>query len=242
MKELRQTKLTFGLEPEVDLYRVSARLGFRDFRKTSCIVRSVTARDHHTCQFCGFRSAKYQQIVPVSEPLRDLNNLVTSCIFCEQVAHLNLVPQYRSGVLIWLPEVSQIELNRVMPAVYVCRITQGLGATKARSVLDRLVETRGHARRRFGSDDPEELVKSLRTRKEGMHAQLQPPVIEEGLRLMPLDRRIVRESELEFNQFPQILAFWRSKNGPLYGEKASTILEHFIERLTKRDGPYRGNQ
>jgi intracellular multiplication protein IcmJ len=34
------------------------------------------------------------------------------------------------------------------------------------------------------------------------------------LRLFPLDRRIIREADLEFNQFPQILAYWRSKDGP----------------------------
>ncbi len=35
-----------------------------------------------------------------------------------------------------------------------------------------------------------------------------------GFRLLPLDRRVIREGELEFNQFPQVLAYWRSKEGP----------------------------
>jgi hypothetical protein len=38
-----------------------------------------------------------------------------------------------------------------------------------------------------------------------------------SLRIYPADRRIVREGDLEFNQFPQILAYWRSKDGP-FGE------------------------
>ena len=29
---------------------------------------------------------------------------------------------------------------------------------------------------------------------------------------------IIKEGDLEFNQFPQILAFWRSKDGPFGGK------------------------
>ena len=43
----------------------------------------------------------------------------------------------------------------------------------------------------------------------------------DGVRIFPLDRRIIKEAELEFNQFPQILAYWRSKAGP-FGGKAPT--------------------
>ncbi|MFA7457021.1 MAG: type IV secretion protein DotN, partial [Micavibrio sp.] len=39
----------------------------------------------------------------------------------------------------------------------------------------------------------------------------------DGVRLFPLDRRNVSEGELKFNQFPQILAYWRSKDGPFAG-------------------------
>ena len=35
-----------------------------------------------------------------------------------------------------------------------------------------------------------------------------------GLRLLPIDRRVIRSDGFEFNQFPQALAFWRSADGP----------------------------
>ena len=51
-----------------------------------------------------------------------------------------------------------------------------------------------------------------------------------GLRLFPLDRRIIKEQDLEFNQFPQILAYWRSKDGP-FGGKVPSQWKNFYAEL-----------
>jgi intracellular multiplication protein IcmJ len=86
-------------------------------------------------------------------------------------------------------------------------------ADAARRSLEVVLARREDARARLGTDDPYILATVLRdyiTDKayEARQAKL------DGIRLFPLDRRIIKEADLEFNQFPQILAYWRSKDGP----------------------------
>ncbi|PJB71568.1 MAG: type IV secretion protein DotN [Alphaproteobacteria bacterium CG_4_9_14_3_um_filter_47_13] len=181
--------------------------------------QKIFERDGHSCQCCGFRSVKYQDVYfrngIVSDPRPD--NMATLCIFCHQCFHLDSVSEMRSGVLIWLPEIEQTDLHHIARAVYVARISQGPIADAARRSLEVLMHRREEARRRLGTDDPFILATVLRdyiTQKsyESRKVKL------EGLKLFPLDRRIIKESDLEFNQFPQILAYWRSKDGPFGGK------------------------
>ncbi len=59
-----------------------------------------------------------------------------------------------------------------------------------------------------------------------------------GFRILPLDRRIIKEGDLEFNQFPQILAYWRSKDGPFGDmpppEMGQDVLRAARESLRRR--------
>lgn len=178
------------------------------------VRRTVQARDANRCRFCGFESWKYQEVVALSGSPWDVDGTVTACIFCHQVACLDVVPAMRSGVLVWLPEVPQATLHHMARGIYLWRITSGLRSERARRVLDRVMERRAVAAQRLGSDDLHLFIQKLRSLRQGTP----DPGFESalsGLRLFPLDRRIRREMDIEFNQFPGILAFWRSRNGPL---------------------------
>ncbi|MCB9990131.1 MAG: HNH endonuclease [Rhodospirillales bacterium] len=186
---------------------------------TAELKHKIFERDDHTCQCCGFRSAKYQDIHFVNGMRTDTRpeNMVTSCIFCHQCFNLDEVSAMRSGVLIWLPELTQAQLHHISRAIYVARISQGPIADAARRSLDVLMQRREEMRSRLGTDDPYILSMVL---KDYISPKSYESRVEklDGIRLFPLDRRIIRESDLEFNQFPQILAYWRSKDGPFGGK------------------------
>lgn len=174
----------------------------------------VLERDQNCCAFCGFQSKKYQIVRAKPDAASTKpDDLITSCIFCDQCLHIDDVPSMKSGVLIWMPEISQADLHHLIRAIYVARIAQGGIADAARRALDVLLSRREEAIKRIRTDDPALLAFVLRDfisrRAYGERAQRL-----DGIRLLPLDRRMVREGELEFNQFPQILAYWRSKEGP----------------------------
>lgn len=190
---------------------------------TPDLKKSIFERDDHTCQCCGFRAEKYQDIHFLDNDKKNVspNNLATTCIFCHQCFNLDMAHAMRSAVLVWLPEISQVDLHHIMRGVYVARISQGPMAEAARATLDAVMSRREEAKKRIGTDDPYVLMTVLRDFLTGRYYAERNEKLE-GIRLMPLDRRLIRETDLEFNQFPQILAYWRSKDGP-FGNRAPTL-------------------
>jgi intracellular multiplication protein IcmJ len=75
----------------------------------------VWERDNYTCQFCGFQARLYQEVVNLDQDYRNnkIGNLVTACCFCTQCFFLEAVGKndYGGGVIIYLPEIGQAELN-----------------------------------------------------------------------------------------------------------------------------------
>ena len=179
----------------------------------------ILERDDHTCRFCGFKSQKYQEVHFLNSNPEDLraDNLATACIFCHQCFDLEKTSQMNSGVLVWLPEIEQNQLNHLARAIYVARISQGSMADSARAALEAIMARREDAKARLATDDPYFLATVMRDFLGPKHYAARTEKLD-GVRLFPLDRRNISEGELKFNQFPQILAYWRSKDGP-FGAK-----------------------
>ena len=204
--------------------------------KSGARNKAVWGRDNSVCRYCGFRSEKYQAIVGPHDAVTN-SQLHCACIMCAQVMALDEVPVMRSGVLIYLPEIGQAELHVFARLIYYCRISQGPAAAIARALLDHLMWRREGAREQFGTDDPFHLVARLRRCDTTSEYRA---LLEEAkdIRLFPLDRRIIKEANLEFNQFPQILAFWRSKNGPFGGLPPPQMdMKEFQSRIEAIFGP-----
>jgi len=96
-----------------DTWRLfSARKSDPGFQK---FAQQVLVRDQYTCQFCGFQAGQYQEVVNLDKNYYNnkLSNLVTACCFCAQCFFLEAVGKddYGGGVLIYLPEMTQGDLN-----------------------------------------------------------------------------------------------------------------------------------
>ena len=189
-------------------------------------------RDDYTCQCCGFKSQKYQDILFADGKKENVkfDNLLTACIYCHQCFDLEKVTQMRSGVLVWLPEIPQAELHHIARAIYVSRISQGSMAETAKAALEKIMGRREEAKARLHTDDPYILSVVMKDFLGPKQYAVRDKKLG-GVRLFPLDRRIIKEGDLEFNQFPQILAYWRSKNGP-FGGKAPTKWKDFYAKLS----------
>ena len=197
------------------------------------VRQKILDRDDNSCRYCGFKSGKYQEISFLDGDKKNLqmNNLLTACVYCHQCFDLEKVAQMRSGVLVWLPEISQIDLHHIARAIYVSRISQGSMAETAKAALEKVMGRREEAKKRIHTDDPYLLSIVMKDFMGPKQYAMRDKKLD-GVRLFPLDRRIIKEGDLEFNQFPQILAYWRSKNGP-FGGKAPTQWKNFYAKLSQ---------
>jgi intracellular multiplication protein IcmJ len=183
------------------------------------IVQTTLEKDAFTCRYCGFQSRQYQKAIPKDWAINDprAGALVTACVFCEQCFALETVAPMGSGTLIWLPEISQAQLNHLMRAIYVARAKNKETPENIRVAADRaheiLSNRRGEAKRRIGTDDPSVLSAALlESLEEGAYKERGRKL--EGVRLMPLDKRLSPTGGKEVDHFPRMLNYWVSKEGP----------------------------
>jgi intracellular multiplication protein IcmJ len=93
-------------------------------------AKRVFERDQYTCMFCGFRAIAYQEVINLDGNYTNnkLENLVTACCFCSQCFFLESVGVggYGGGTLIYLPELTQAELNSLCHVLF-CAINNDTG-------------------------------------------------------------------------------------------------------------------
>jgi hypothetical protein len=182
------------------------------------MAEKAQKRDDHACRFCGFRSLHYQRTIPFAEAGDP--PLATVCTFCEQVLSLDRAGMTGAGLLLWLPEISQVELNHLARAIYVARADKnadgGAMAALATRALDALTARRAEAKKRLGSDDPLLLATIMRESLEG--AEIEGAVAKlDGIRLLPAEKYMMRGAKGDVDQFPQIVKYWLSPSGPFGG-------------------------
>lgn len=97
---------------------------FKNFQKR------VFMRDRFVCQFCGFQAKLYQEVVNIDADYSNnkLSNLATACCFCAQCFFIESagVGDYGGGTLVYLPEMTQGELNSMCHVLF-CAITNNTG-------------------------------------------------------------------------------------------------------------------
>lgn len=78
-------------------------------------------RDDYTCQFCDWRSTEQQDVHHFNDCHSDnhVDNLITACKLCHACHHIGFACQKGAGTLIWLPEVSQAQLNNLVRMFFV---------------------------------------------------------------------------------------------------------------------------
>jgi intracellular multiplication protein IcmJ len=110
--------------------------------------KRVFDRDKYTCQFCGFQARLYQDVVNLDGNFSNnkIDNLVTACCFCSQCFFMESVGVggYGGGTLIYLPELSQPELNSLCHVLF-CAITNDTGYKNSAQTIYRGFKLRSQA-------------------------------------------------------------------------------------------------
>jgi intracellular multiplication protein IcmJ len=174
-------------------------------------TEKIFRRDDYSCRFCGFHARQYQRVVPCADA--GSPPFATACIFCEACLNLERAGVSGAGLLLWLPEVTQVDLNHLARAIYVAQAGKDSLAKLATRALDALTMRRAEAKKRLGSDDPLLLATVL---KESLNEEERKAAVAklDGIRLLPSEKYIVRGQKGDANHFPQIVKYWASSSGP----------------------------
>lgn len=101
-------------------------------------AQKVFERDQHTCQYCGFCANNNLDVINRDSDYRNnkLSNLVTACSFCAQCFFLEAVGkgEFGGGVLVYLPNVSQSELNAMCHVLFTSMVVGNSYAIQAKNV------------------------------------------------------------------------------------------------------------
>lgn len=96
----------------------------------------VLERDDYTCRGCNFRSPpartkkgdgpSYMDVHHLDHDHGNnaLDNLATMCPFCHQAFHIGYAGVSNGGILIWLPEISQADLNNLARTIFIALIAE----------------------------------------------------------------------------------------------------------------------
>ncbi|MDX9689984.1 MAG: hypothetical protein EOM37_08115 [Proteobacteria bacterium] len=205
--------ITLGVRRKSDAKGRSKKNGF----PSKSDIEKVLWRDAFACRCCGFVSKKFQRVIPLcilpSQEKAADNEYVTVCAMCEMTAMLDRAGVTGAGNIIWLPELTQAELNHAVRALYIavnCN-DETLKKSAART-LEVLSARRAEAKKRLGTDDPSILATAFYERVKAEPYARRAETME-GLRFLANDRYVMRQNGQEVDVFPQMLAYWTSPEG-----------------------------
>jgi intracellular multiplication protein IcmJ len=205
--------ITLGVRRKSDTKGRSHKNGF----PSKSDVEKVLWRDAFTCRCCGFVSKKFQRVIPLCIlPLQASaadNEYVTVCSLCEMTAMLDRAGVTGAGNIIWLPELSQAELNHAVRALYIAANCSDETLKKsATRTLEVLSSRRAEAKKRLGTDDPLILATAFYEQVKAEPYARRAEIMD-GLRFLANDRYVMRQNGQEVDVFPQMLAYWTSPEG-----------------------------
>lgn len=161
----------------------------------------VWARDGYHCQFCGFQAQQFQEVVNVDRDYRNnkLSNMATACCFCSQCFFLEAVGKgdYGGGTLIYLPEISQAQLNALCHVLF-CAIANATDYRIDAQNVYRMLKMRSKVveeKLGEGMSNPSVIGQMLIQQATDAGAHVAPPAWLTAIRLLPARARFTEQIE-----------------------------------------------
>lgn len=157
--------------------------------KFLAIKKRILERDNYSCRYCGFFAKEFQEVVNIDQNYKKNHpaNLATACCFCAQCFFLDAVglDGNSGGTIIYLPEISQADLNNFCRVLYCSLDKETVYRGKLQSVYMSLKDRSKEVVNCFGpdADDPrifgQGLLDAALSQEQLQHAVLH------HLRLLP---------------------------------------------------------
>lgn len=153
------------------------------------VAKKVFERDVYTCQYCGFQAREFQEVINLDGNYANnkLSNMATACCFCTQCLFLQSVgvDEMGGGQLIYLPELSQADLNSFCHVLF-CAMGNNTGYQDSAQSIYRSFKFRSQTvENKFGSGTSNPSVMGqMIIEYQARHGQKRSDILKE-LRLLP---------------------------------------------------------
>lgn len=160
--------------------------------------QKIHERDRFTCQFCGFQAKDHLETINLNGNYLDNKkaNLSSACGLCAQCFFLEAVGKsdFGGGVLIYLPEIGQNELNALCHMIFASLACRLKNATHAKNIYRSLKLRAQIIEEKIGEglSNPSQFGQMLIDAAEQKKPPLQD-VIEKAFRLLPNMARFTGE-------------------------------------------------
>jgi intracellular multiplication protein IcmJ len=161
----------------------------REDKAFQSVVEKIMQRDNYTCQYCGFQAKEYQEIVNLDGDYMNnkFSNLAAACCFCSQCLFIESIgmDEMGGGQLIYLPEMSQAELNSFCHVLF-CAMGNGTGYQDSAQSIYRSFKFRSQViENKFGAGTSNPSVMGQLMLEHEARQNEQPLDILKNLRLLP---------------------------------------------------------
>jgi intracellular multiplication protein IcmJ len=117
---------------------------------------SIHKRDNNHCYFCGFSSNIHMMVVNLDHDYTNnkMSNLVTACPFCQQCLFLEACGKLQpgGGTMVYLPDISQEQLNASCHVLYASIVNGSTHARVADTYLQSLKLRAPYVEKAFGKN------------------------------------------------------------------------------------------
>lgn len=160
------------------------------------IRKTILERDKHTCQYCGWRSSKHQEIHHLDGNHNNFNenNLATVCPLCHQVHHLSNVGITRGGGIGLLQELTQEEVNIVFIHIFIAlhhpnKKYREIAKTIRAAFEDRVTLLRNNQSIGDGASDPDILAEALLRSPKEFYQNREKTL--DFLKIIPMEEKFI---------------------------------------------------
>jgi intracellular multiplication protein IcmJ len=197
---------------------VSCFLNRKDDPSFGEIRTKVLSRDHHTCRYCGFHAEKFQQIVSINGDFKNnnLDNLATACIFCMHCQLLAL--RNTNAKIIFLPEVTQVELNHFVRILFCASTMKREVSDLAKSLYQAFRKRTSVVEEVFGKDASDSLIFAQSLIDINPESQKQQQKALTSLRLLPAK-----------SYYNKQIDYWT--NSVITPEKIEAAMQHYSKKM-----------
>jgi intracellular multiplication protein IcmJ len=165
----------------------------------AAVKAAILKRDDDTCRYCGFQVKQDQEILNIDQNYDNnpLDNLATACRFCAQCFFLDSVglDGKSGGTLIYLPEISQADLNHFARTLFSSMLRDTPYKGKLQAAYLSLTDRATLVEEVFGPHTKDPIVFGQTMIETGLTAvQLKHPIFSE-LKLLPTRKYYKADAE-----------------------------------------------